>query len=180
MGFPCAQSAVAAAPPGAQVFGALPAQTEPTLSPDGHLLAWIEHRESQDRAVLWNLDARKVQRAFVAPQESDLRTLRWHDNQTLLIGESTSGFASNRLRLIAFDVDGGAGHEVLSPFNYVVAWRTSKPHTMIVATGANLADKELLEADTRTGATSRIALGDPHTVNWVVDRDGKPVAREPS
>ena len=171
--------AEAAEPPGPQVFGALPVETAPSLSPNGHWLAWIEHRSPQGRVVVFDLAARKVQRNFEAPERNDLRSLHWCDEQTLLIGVSASGFLNNRVRLIAFEISGGAGHEVLSAFNYLVAWRTSKPHTMIVATDTGGAkETRLLEVDTRNGSTTLIREGGRFTVKWVVDGDGSPVARE--
>src|SRR5215472_2447288 len=86
----CWHWASAAQAPGAQEFGALPAQSQPALSPDGRLLALIEHGDSGDRAVALEVATRKVLRTFLAPDRGELRMLRWHDNGTLLIGTSTN------------------------------------------------------------------------------------------
>ena len=175
----CWHPANAAQAPGAQEFGALPAQSQPALSPDGRLIAWIEHGDSPDRAVALEVATRKVLRTFLGPENSELRTLRWHDDETLLIGVTTPGMASNRVRILAFDVNTGQGHVVLSEFNYLVAWSTSKPHTMIVATDSGgYTETKLLEVDVRTGKSSVIREGGKFTVKWVVSRDGIPLARE--
>jgi hypothetical protein len=51
-----------AAPPGAEVFGALPAQTHAALSADGHWLAWMDHTDVKPHIVIFDLQAHKVRR----------------------------------------------------------------------------------------------------------------------
>ena len=47
----------AAAPP-AEAFGALPAETDVVLSPDGHWLAWMDHKEAKPHVVMFDVSAR--------------------------------------------------------------------------------------------------------------------------
>jgi len=62
---------------------------------------------------------------------------------------------------------------------YLVRTRPSKPHSVIMASQACYrVGNCLLEVDTATGGAAVIRSGNEHTVGWVVNRDGVPVARE--
>jgi dipeptidyl aminopeptidase/acylaminoacyl peptidase len=107
-------------------------------------------------------------------------------------------------RTIAHDVSGGSGR--MLPINNggassvgkqtgttiiarsgkpalanLIAAHTTKPKTVIMSTygacNAVIANC-LLEVDTRTGIGTVIKVGNEFTTMWVVDRDGRPVARE--
>jgi dipeptidyl aminopeptidase/acylaminoacyl peptidase len=176
------RAAHAANPPGAETFGALPAETAPALSPDGHWLAWIENQAGETHLVIFDVAARKVQRILGVPEHTELRHIYWHSNETLLLvlsdtqaPKNATWVASETFRVIAADVSGGEARQVASPFAYLVRTRTSKPYTAIIATGGR---SQLLEVDTRTGHTTKIKTGNEHTVRWFVDRDGRPLARE--
>jgi dipeptidyl aminopeptidase/acylaminoacyl peptidase len=58
----------------------------------------------------------------------------------------------------------------------LVSTGTSNPHTVIMAT--HDVCNCLLEVDTRTGKYTAIKYGNDYTTDWVVDRAGRPVARE--
>jgi dipeptidyl aminopeptidase/acylaminoacyl peptidase len=183
-----------AAPPPPEAFGSLPAQTDVTLSPDGHWLAWVDHKESKPHVIMFDVSGRKVQRILSAPENTKLRGILWSDSETLLIFVSQtkeSKIATNAskeyYRTIAENVSGGDGR--MLPMNpsktaptgrlndqmlaSLVSARGSKPHTVIMSTGCCL-----LEVDTQTGLATVIKTGNEFTVNWVVDRAGHPVARE--
>src|SRR5215831_17768392 len=74
-----------AAAPAVEAFAALPAQTQAALSPDGHWIAWIDYRESKPRIVMFDLEARKVQRMLGVAENVDIHAIAWHNNQTLLM-----------------------------------------------------------------------------------------------
>src|SRR5215468_1459372 len=78
------QLATAAAAP-AEAFGTLPLETDVVLSPDGHWLAWIDHKDVRPRVVMFDVPGHKVQRILGVPERSKLRELVWSDNETLLI-----------------------------------------------------------------------------------------------
>jgi dipeptidyl aminopeptidase/acylaminoacyl peptidase len=79
----------------------------------------------------------------------------------------------------------------------LLAWRTPKPKTVIMSTmdfspleakrqtGTRLTIgrkdegwvSQVFEVDTRTGKGTRIAMGTAFTEDWVINRDGEPVAR---
>jgi dipeptidyl aminopeptidase/acylaminoacyl peptidase len=188
-----AEGASAAVPPPAEVFGALPANADVTMSPDGRRLAWVDNTENQPRVEMFDIDARKTLRILALPQQMKLRALAWNDNETLLITFSETGqsavasHASHEYYVtVAYDASGGEGRflpaeagngKVKGPsaaiHAYVVRVRPSKPHTVIMASFGRL-----LEVDTATGIPTPIKYGNSHTVMWVVDRNGKPVARE--
>jgi dipeptidyl aminopeptidase/acylaminoacyl peptidase len=170
----------AAVPPLA-AFAALPAQTDVVLSPDGHLLAWAEHDDTATRVVIFDVAARKAKRVIPIPDRGKLRGLLWNDNDTLLasIGAAvepgnTSRVSGEFVITTAIMVDGG---ETVLPLARLIRIRISKPHTVIMQSG-RLCPNCLIEVDTRTGAGITTKVAATHTVGWVVDRDGHPVARE--
>jgi dipeptidyl aminopeptidase/acylaminoacyl peptidase len=186
----------AAAPPPAEVFGAMPAQSDAVLSPDGHWLAWLDRTEPKPRVIMFDVAGRKVQRILAVPEKVKLRELVWHDNETLLIllsqtseSKDSEEVSSEYFRVIAHDVSGGDGR--MLPMNpmantganrhdamlaYLVAAHISKPHTVIMATAYPY--RCLWEVDTRTGMGSIIRHGNVFTAAWVADRDGRAVVRE--
>ena len=179
------------APPPAEVFGALPAETFAALSPDGHWIAWNDETERKPRIVIFDLNTHRIQRIAALPERTRLRRLLWSDNETLLATESEAGevqVATNRARTyfmtIALNPTGEGAVMLPSAIGYatgtaaargarMVRAHTAKPHTVIMSSGP-----QLLEVDTTTGHAERIKYGNEHTVAWAVDREGKPVARE--
>jgi len=182
-----------AAPPPAEVFGALPAETQPSLSPDSHWIAWLDETESKPHIVVFDLEARRIQRVGALPQQMSLRSLQWSDNETLLAtvsavgapkvatGRATASFITlamnptgeGALMLPSFKASSRRADIISAIHAGMVRASTTKPHTIIMFSGPSL-----LEVDTNTGDSERIKLGNEHTVYWAVDRDGKPVARE--
>jgi hypothetical protein len=102
--------------PPPEAFGALPSQTDLESSPDGHWLAWLDNQEDKPRVVIFDVAARRPQRILAVPGNEKLRSLRWNDNETLLIilsatAESKVAAQTSReyFRIIAQDVHGGDG-----------------------------------------------------------------------
>jgi dipeptidyl aminopeptidase/acylaminoacyl peptidase len=187
-----------AAPPPAEAFGALPAETGVVLSPDGHWLAWVDHKEAKPHVDMFDVSARKMQRILALPERLKLRELAWHDNDTLLITLSETHQSQVATRVsdeyfltTAYDPAGGDGRMLpmsngrakgaeAAVYARVIRWSTTKPHTVIMSSsvachnGANC----LLEVDSLTGHPQIIKAGNEHTTGWLVDRNGTPVARE--
>ena len=186
-------SQASTAPPPAEVFGALPAETQPALSPDAHWIAWLDQTENKPHIVIFDLEARRIQRIGALPQQMSLRSLQWSDDETLLAtasavgaprvatGRATASFTTlsmkptgeGALRLPSFKADSRPADIISAIHAGMVRASTTKPHTIIMFSGPSL-----LEVNTNTGDSERIKLGNEHTVYWAVDRDGKPVARE--
>jgi dipeptidyl aminopeptidase/acylaminoacyl peptidase len=178
-------------PPSAEIFGALPAETHPVLSPDAHWIAWADETGRKTHIVIFDLGAQRVQRDEPLPERMRLRSLYWSDNETLLATLSESGevkVPTNRAGSYAVTIalnPAGEGARILPtmaghPTNISIAMRarmirvlTNKPHTVIMSTGS-----ALLEVNTVTSQAAAIRYGSEHTVGWAVDRDGKPLARE--
>ena len=187
------------APPPAAAFGALPANTDVVLSPSGTRLAWVDHEHDKPRVVMFDIDGRRDLRILALPERLKLRLLAWNDDETLLVTFSETKQAQEAAQTsreyfinIAYDVSGGDGrllpathlehgtaeHKAqaavgLAAYTYMVRSRISQPHTVIMSGGGTL-----ITVDTRTGAWTTIKFGNEHTVQWVVDRNGQPVARE--
>ncbi len=207
-----AAPAAPAAPPPAEAFGNNPAQTNLTLSPDGHSLAWTDQTVSPLRVVILDLVGKKSQRAVTVPPPAKVFSLRWSDNETLLVTLSATqekkiaaGSTAEFYRTMAVDATTGVGRmllmndEVRAYVTGAVLLRahTSKPTSVVMwtldysATGGHKeigtrlaghrADSFLIraafEVDTRTGKGTIIERGTQFTHQWVVDGDGRVVAR---
>lgn len=189
--FLCPVNSLASTPPPAEAFGAMPAESDPVLSPDGHWLAWLDRREAKPRVIMFDVPDRKIQRILAVPERVKLRQLIWNDNETLLIilsqtRESKLGeeVSQEYFRTIAEDVSGGEGR--MLPINPVgkhdvmlaslVAAQFSPPHTVIMSTGDPC--RCLWSVDTRSGRGEIIRRGNHFTVGWVVNLAGRAVARE--
>jgi dipeptidyl aminopeptidase/acylaminoacyl peptidase len=166
------------------------------LSPDGHWLAWVDHSEVRPRVVMFDVPGHKVQRMLAVPERSKLRDLVWSDNETLLITVSQtleSQVAARQSRenwlIIAQDVSGGDGRMLPNLGHHkanlaistmpavIVRARTPKPKTVIMMSNA-VCDNCLIEVNTTTGQYESLKSGTVHTNRWVVDRAGKPIARQ--
>jgi dipeptidyl aminopeptidase/acylaminoacyl peptidase len=179
------------APPPAEVFGALPAESFAALSPDAHWIAWKEETERKPHIVIFDLNARRIQRMAALPAQTRLRRLLWSDNETLLATVSEAGevqVTTNLARTYSLTIalnptsDGAVmlpssiGHATGASAAIgarMIRAQTVKPHTVIMSIGA-----QLLEVDTISGKAEKIKYGNEHTVGWAVDREGKAVARE--
>jgi dipeptidyl aminopeptidase/acylaminoacyl peptidase len=188
--------ALAAAPPPPEAFGSMPAESEAVLSPDGHWLAWLDRKEPKPRVIMFDVPGRKVHRILAVPERVKLRSIVWQDNETLMISLSETSeskvsdeVSSEYFRIIAHDVSGGDGR--MLPMNpmaeygpnkhdamlaYLEQVRTLKPHTVIMSTAHPC--RCLWEVDSRTGMGSIVRHGNALTAAWVVDRNGRAMARE--
>jgi|HubBroStandDraft_1064217.scaffolds.fasta_scaffold19020_1 dipeptidyl aminopeptidase/acylaminoacyl peptidase len=178
-------------PPSVEVFGALPAQTQPVLSSDAHWIAWMEKTERNPHIVIFDLNARRIARIAALPERTALRSLQWSDGETLLATLRATLEAQAAARpvqayfLTIALTPTGEGALILPSSNAramgaytamstrMIRARTTKPHTVIMSSGDGL-----LEVDSSSGKSKTIKTGNVHTVDWAVDRDGKPMARE--
>ncbi len=177
-------------PPSVEVFGALPAQTDPVLSSDAHWIAWMEETERKPHIVIFDLNLHRIARVAALPERTALHSLQWGDNETLLATLSatlqqplTHQMQAYFLTIALTPTGEGALMLPSSSAQAVGAYaamsarmirtRTTKPHTVIMSSG-----EKLLEVDTISGKPRTIKIGNEHTVGWAVNGDGKPVAQE--
>jgi dipeptidyl aminopeptidase/acylaminoacyl peptidase len=185
LGLGIVSGATAAPPPGAEVFAALPEESQPAISPDGHWLAWYERKDPPIGVVVFDLGARRNLRVFTPPDGGTVTALDWQSDETLLMTVQVAHGGPGP-RVVAENVVSGEGREVVSPYEYLVAARVSKPDTIILATRPSASTTvgvaggylHLIEVDTRTGARTSLREGGKRTIRWFVDRDGRPMARE--
>lgn len=177
----------AAPPPGATVFGALPEETQPAISPDGHWLALSERKELSVAVVIFDLGTRQNLRVQRLEPDDALVSLDWQSNETLLVTvRSASGHGGPGPRVIAQNVITGESRELVSPYDYLVTARTSRPDAVLIATrppsnttlGQAGGNTHLIEVDTHTGNRTSLREGGKGTVRWFVDREGHVLARE--
>ena len=186
----------AAAHPPPEAFGSMPAESDVVLSPDGHWLAWTDRTEPKPRIIIFDLPGRKIQRVLAVPEErAKVRELQWSDNQTLIAilsatteSKYSKDTSRESFRTIAAEVSGGDTRMIPlrdpnfptrkgnAIFATLISAHASNPHTVIMATGDVCSC--LLEVDTRTGKYTIIKYGNDYTTDWLVDRVGRPVARE--
>jgi dipeptidyl aminopeptidase/acylaminoacyl peptidase len=186
------------APPPAAVFGALPANTDVTLSPNGQRLAWVDNTEAKPRVEIFDVDARKTVRLLALPERLKTRRLIWSDDDTLLVtaSETATSLAAahtsdEHFLTIAFDArtgdnrmlpatNGDAQGTWAAMLAGLVSTHAGKPHTVVMSTFnvCRWGENCLLEVDTGTGQPTLLKIGNKFTVDWVLDQHGKPVARE--
>lgn len=186
------------APPPAAAFGALPANTDVTLSPDGRRIAWVDNTQPEPRVEIFDVDARKTLRLLALPKQLKPRRLIWSDDDTLLVTASETArsraathTSDEYFLTIAFDVRGGDSRMLpatngdargtwAAVLAALVSTHSSKPHTVIMSTynACRWGESCLLEVDTVTGEPTLIKIGNKLTVGWVLDQHGTPVARE--
>ncbi len=175
-----AASVAAAAPPPVEAFASLPSVGDVVLSPDGNHLAWVDGTTAEVQVDIFDLTSSRMLHRIAVGNDMKLRGLNWADDEILTIELSKTDKQGSRdaerfrrevFRILAIDLASGKGH-VLLPGAGVVRWRTTKPKTMIMTTGATL-----WSVDTRTGKGPVIEEGTNYTYGWLVDPEGKCVAR---
>jgi dipeptidyl aminopeptidase/acylaminoacyl peptidase len=172
--------------PALETFGALPAETDVVLSPDAHWLAWADHKDREPHVVIFDVLAHKTVRTLALPERNKLRGLIWSDSQTLLVRLSETTQAHNPAQrsqenyaTLVADASGG-NIRALPRFANLIRVNTTKPQTVIMASQFLCSTRStcLMEVNTSTLKPEIISSGDPSTATWVVDRTGRPVARE--
>ena len=143
-----ADSATAAVPP-ASAFGALPQVSDVQLSPDGRLLAWCDESGSAPKVVVFDLTTKAYRRTINIDPTVKERSLRWSDNDTLLVTASdinppfwVHDDPYEMFRTLAVDIDSGATHmllmgegeRALATNAILLASHTAQAHTVVMAT----------------------------------------------
>jgi dipeptidyl aminopeptidase/acylaminoacyl peptidase len=181
-------------PPPAEAFATIQVETDVVLSPDGHWIAWLDHKEAKPRVMIFDVQARRPQRILAVPEQTKLTSIDWNDNDTVLITVSethelraAAGHPFEFYATIAQDVTGGDGRMLfvdeatkkLVRGASLRAWRLTKPKTVLMAYAfCKGGVRCLYEVDTRTGIGKAVTFGTALTTGWVVDEDGRALARE--
>lgn len=198
LSFP-AQGALPSPPP-AEAFASLPQARNAQISPDGRFLAWEERDDNDVRIAVFDLAARDFKRHFAVDPRTRLNAIYWSDSETLLIEirqyVADAYYTGNRepgvdlFRTLAANVTSGKTRILLNTEGErrwitganVIAWRTSNPGSVVMATldyppGRKELAYSLFRVDTRSGKVDRMADGTPSTRDWVANADGDCVAR---
>jgi dipeptidyl aminopeptidase/acylaminoacyl peptidase len=208
----CVAARAEAPPIPAAAFAALPQVSDVVLSPDGQLLAWCDRSGPDAKVVAFDLAAKTYKRTLPVDPTLKVRSLLWADSGTLLVelSQAQDRLISNpnvyeMYRTMAVDIASGQsrlllmgeGEKAMVTAANLVAWHTTQPHTVVMATddytanaerseiGTRLVDtrgdsgwiRELFRVDTRTGKGTVIDAGDQYSDQWAVDEQGEPVAR---
>ena len=203
---------VSAAPPPAEAFAALPQVSDVALSPNGTLVAWGERNGADEQVAVFDLAAREFRRRFGIAPKTRLRDIYWSDDETVLIDISQpwekQHIGDERyefFRTLASNVTTGQSRILLMADGYrqfvtgsdLIAWRTGKPHTVVMGTldysfnaaqrptdtrlGGHREDSGwvavLFDVDTRSGKGDKVEQGTQFTTDWIVNADGDCVAR---
>jgi dipeptidyl aminopeptidase/acylaminoacyl peptidase len=208
---PQAQAAAPEVP--AEAFAALPQVSDVELSPNGALLAWSDRSGSQVKVVIFDLARKSYRRTLRVDPSMTLRSLRWSDDGTLLMTLSqvqalpveAGGKRYTFFRTLAVDVASGksvmllmaGGERAWVTGADLLAWHTTRPHTVVMSTLDYAINAQRSEIDTRihdsrsdSGWVGELFQVDTHTGKgvlsdqdgqyadqWVVDGSGVPVAR---
>ena len=204
-------SAAFAGPPPASAFATLPAVSSVDLSPNGNLIAWVDRSGAREVAIIFDLVAHDTKRQVDIDPTTKLRGLHWADDDTLLVDFSTTGKNVTGVprfeiyRTLAVDISDGSrqillmnsGERQSVTESVLLAWRTTKPKTVVMSSRdfSAVAQRRqldtlipnrrgdsgwisvLFEVNTASGWAVPIDKGNQFTDEWVVDRDGRSVAR---
>ena len=192
-------AAIRPAPPPLEAFGRLPVARLVTLSPNGKLLAMEEDRGTSRQVTIFEADGGKTRHTVAVDDANKLRSLRWADDETLLLNvsiEHAQYCNPNTLcsyewfRTLAVRMDGSPPRLLLNnegarknvTGSDLLAARTTRPGKVVMSSwDAQIAQGRwvsvVFEVDTRTGKEKVLATGTPYTQDWVVDATGEPIAR---
>jgi dipeptidyl aminopeptidase/acylaminoacyl peptidase len=175
-------------------YGRLPSVERVAISPDGQLIA-IAATDGEKRVVaIQRASDLKTVQVFAAG-DSKVRDVTWAGPNHLLVTVSSTLDAP--IDLIAprqewyfgVDIDVRTGkhqpllHGVPDSLNTLAAFPTpriigGKPYAFVVGTHfvANMGHLALFKVDLESGRASLLADRSEHTVDWLVDAKGKPLA----
>jgi dienelactone hydrolase len=182
-----------AAPPTAEVFGALPQSHDVIVSPDGSSLAWGEVKADVQTVNIFDIDARKIIRSERIDPSMSLRSLFWSDSSTLLLQMSYRNDRARRdvefFRFAALDVKSGALNVLLMKTGdldrvtgaHLLALHAGKPNTVIMSTLNFSASSKRKEIGTRLNDRQRdsgwrlsVFAVDTHTGDGTLLEEGSP------
>ena len=193
--------------PGAEAFGTLPVTSDVSISPDGNTLAWNDRSGPESRVVMFDLPTHRYKRYLRIDPLAKFRSITWVDNETALVTISFTrdlgGHVANWsghdvrdweiFRTIAADTTSTPGRILLMSDDTrktitgadLIAWRTSKPKTVLMATldidfrweSRIPPAYSLFEVDTITGKGQLLQRGTPFTWQWIADGTGQRIAR---
>ncbi|MES1262867.1 MAG: hypothetical protein ABUL69_00825, partial [Peristeroidobacter soli] len=118
--FPLCASVATAAPPPVEAFGRKPAMIDVDINPAGTRLAWIEDDGKAAHVIIYDLATRKDMRKLNVAETTRLRTVRWANDDTVLIDQTVTHSvqsdgknAHEFQRLTALDAAGGPDRMML-------------------------------------------------------------------
>lgn len=179
-------------PPPLALYGQLPSLADPALSPAGDRLAFLESQNGRRYIVIFDL-AKGKPIALAHADSAKVRSLRWYDDNQLLIlysttsyppfeviGERTEWFmlgtwniATNRMRPIDMHDD---NHQTMNAVTGSIDVRIvdGDPQLFVSGTYLNQSDfyPALFRIDLQHGMTSLIAGGTTLGADWAVDAQG--------
>ncbi|HEY9023929.1 MAG TPA: alpha/beta fold hydrolase [Burkholderiaceae bacterium] len=182
-----------------EVYGRLPTRDHLTISPGGTRLAYVQPLDDGRAVVVLSLQDRKPIEVIKLGAQK-LRDIEWADDSHLLVMTSQTvvprGFTGRPGEWWALEVRDLEKHLITSVPNAAYARElnllnaiTGRPAvrkidghpTLFVRVDrldGRYLEPTLLQVNLDTGGEHRIALGDHATGGWLVDADGKIVARE--
>jgi dipeptidyl aminopeptidase/acylaminoacyl peptidase len=188
-------AALAQSPPGrppVEAFASLPAMTDVWISPDGKHVAARQNYHGRYAAVIYEIDApASTTPAYLTDPVGDITGLRWANNDRLLIWlnqTKTAGGVPVQPYGMIISVDTKAENPVQLPYTVINGLNAGDPdHIIMPAVGSNGISFaiNLYRVDVLTGKAERVVIGTgssamssgTHTLYWVLDGHGNPIAR---
>lgn len=153
-----------AAPPPPEAFGRKPALTAVALNPAGTRLAWIADEGDKPSVVVHDLTTNKTLRKVGVADGVKLWNVRWANDETLLVEQSTTQTVDVNYKLteeyqrwIALDATGGPNRMLLmndearqwAPGSYILRIRTASPGKIYMSSWDWLATRYRQETGSR-------------------------------
>lgn len=188
-----ADAVSAPTPPPLALYGQLPSLAEPALSPAGDRLAFLESQNGRRYIVIFDL-AKGKPVALAHADSAKVRSLRWFDDNQLLILYSTTSYppfevtgerqewfmlgtwnvATNRMRRIDMHDD---NYQTMNSVTGAIDVRVVDGDPQLFVSGTYLDQSDfypgLFRIDLQHGMTTLIARGTTLGADWAVDAQGR-------
>ena len=177
-----------------EAYGRLPSLEDVAISPDGGKLAYVTDFKGRRTVVIQSISPGKAL-AVLPAGKIKLRDLSWADNERLLITTSQTidpreieGPRREWFMTVSYDIADKSNTVLLGvgaehAMNVVAGApraRLIKGHTITFVEGIYFANEHghaaLYSVDLSSGATRRVEDGSRDVQDWVLDRNGQPLA----
>ncbi|OFX03078.1 MAG: hypothetical protein A3E78_17050 [Alphaproteobacteria bacterium RIFCSPHIGHO2_12_FULL_63_12] len=180
-----------------EVYGATPAVSEVQISPNGKSLAMLRASDGQMSVVFYDLEHPEATPAGVQIGGGKARDLVWANDEYVLVLASLTGrmqvttgletieffrwFAVSKSTMKSVVLFGNEGILYLAAAGNLVSTFQNDPERALFARyytqKAGPASYDLLSVNLKRGSESLVDAGTVSTYDWLVTREGKPLAR---
>jgi dipeptidyl aminopeptidase/acylaminoacyl peptidase len=184
------------AAPAVEAFGALPAVSQPSLSPDGKHLAAIQPMGGRPGVLIWTMGAPKgTAPKSVGDSQGLITSIHWAGNERLLVTTNLNAHARGQhqmfawYRTVSVDTDGNDAVPMFSDARWrsvntsaseIVDLDSPDPlhiYMPLLEPEGVVARLQLFRVDVRTGSAELVQEGSMYTREWIMDGNGRLAGR---